>query len=131
MGIVQSVIDNRKHKREVKSSVQKQRLSNIAAGRVAEAQWNLESVKRSGWRAHWVTILFSVPLILAFIPAYVPALGAGFTVLAGMPIWYQAGVSAMIASAFGLQAISNNRMNNAYTLPAKVKEAAVVIHNEH
>ena len=128
MGIVQSVIDNRKHKREVKSSVQKQRLSNIAEGRVAEAQWNLKAIENSGWKDEWLTILLSIPLILAFFPPAISALHAGFLVLSEMPVWYQSGVGVMIASSFGYQKYAKTVMNKAYTLPSGKEKA---VSNEH
>ena len=62
LGIVENVLENRKHKRETKAAIQKQRLANIEAGRVAEAQWNIKAIENAGWKDEWLTIILSIPL---------------------------------------------------------------------
>ncbi len=120
-GLIGQVLDNRKHKKDLKHAVQTQRIKNVEAGRVAESEWNVAALKNSGWKDEWFVILLSVPLIGAFIPGMVPDIMAGFTALEGMPVWYQSGIAVAIASSFGLQKYANtsfkNKMNKAYTLP--------------
>lgn len=117
-GIISNVLEGRKHKRETKAAIQQQRLSNIEAGRVSEAQWNIKAIENSGWKDEWLTLVLSMPLVLAFIPIAVPHLHAGFAVLETMPIWYQSALAVMIASSFGYQKYATTKMNKAFTLPS-------------
>ena len=51
----------------------------------------------------YLLILFSVPMILAFIPPMVPYVIAGFEILQGLPVWYQWSITGMVAATFGLR----------------------------
>lgn len=119
--IAKGVIQNRQHKRELKHAVQIQRIQNVEAGRVAEAEWNVKALENSGWKDEWFVLLLSVPLVLAFFPTAVPYVMEGFNALEQMPGWYQSGLGVAIAASFGFQKYANvsmkNQMNKAYTLP--------------
>ena len=104
-------------KEELKDVQHERRIEVIQQGNAAEASWNLKALENSGWKDEWLTILFSIPMILAFFPGAVPHVMAGFVALESMPIWYQSAVALMVASAFGYQKFINNNMMNAYTLP--------------
>ena len=71
------------------------------------ADWETAMARASNqsWKDEWITILFSIPLILAFIPPAVPHVQEGFRVLAGMPEWYQYGLSVIIAASFGVRGV--------------------------
>ena len=75
--------------------------------RAAESDANWESImaQNSGnsWKDEWLTLLFSVPMILAFFPSMVDDVQAGFEVLAGMPSWYQYTLSVIVAASFGVR----------------------------
>ena len=45
----------------------------------------------SSWKDEWLVILFSIPLILAFIPGMEGVVQNGFDQLNRMPEWYQYG----------------------------------------
>ena len=117
VGIIESILDNRKNKRETKAAIQTKRLENIREGRISEAEWNLKAIENSGWKDEWMTLILSVPLVLAFIPDAVPHLRAGFAALMEMPVWYQGAVAVMIAASFGYQKYVTTMFNKAYTLP--------------
>lgn len=55
------------------------------------------------WKDEYLLVLFSIPLILAFIPPLVPYVIAGFQVLQGLPAWYQWSITGMVAATFGLR----------------------------
>jgi hypothetical protein len=55
------------------------------------------------WKDEYLLLLFSIPLILAFIPAMVPYVTAGFAVLKTLPAWYQWSITGMVAATFGLR----------------------------
>lgn len=65
----------------------------------------LAQISNSGWKDEWFTFLFSIPLILAFIPPCVPFLKAGFQALEQMPLWYKAFLGAAITASFGLNTV--------------------------
>jgi hypothetical protein len=51
----------------------------------------------------YLLLLFSIPLILCFIPVSVPWVTAGFAVLHTLPLWYQWAITGMVAATFGLR----------------------------
>src|SRR6056300_1317915 len=55
----------------------------------AEIDWDLEAIKGSqnSWKDEWLVILFSIPMILAFIPGMEGVVERGFTQLEAMPEW--------------------------------------------
>jgi len=55
------------------------------------------------WKDEWLTLLFSIPLILAFIPSAVPYVMQGFEALEAMPQWYQYTLSIIVAASFGVR----------------------------
>jgi hypothetical protein len=69
------------------------------------ADWETAMARASNtsWKDEWITILFSIPLVLAFVPSAVPYVREGFAVLATMPDWYQYGLSVIIAASFGVR----------------------------
>lgn len=70
-----------------------------------EADWEKIMAENSGnsWKDEWLTLLFSIPLILAFIPSMVPYVHEGFKVLEIMPDWYQYTLSVIVAASFGVR----------------------------
>ena len=71
------------------------------------ADWETAMARASNtsWKDEWITILFSIPLVLAFVPSAVPYVREGFAVLATMPDWYQYGLSVIIAASFGVRGV--------------------------
>ena len=69
------------------------------------ADWETAMARASNtsWKDECITILFSIPLVLAFVPSAVPYVREGFAVLATMPQWYQYGLSVIIAASFGVR----------------------------
>ena len=67
--------------------------------------WDLESIKGShnSWKDEWLVILFSVPLILAFIPGMEGVVANGFAQLDAMPEWYQYSLGVIVAASFGVR----------------------------
>ena len=55
------------------------------------ADWEAYMAQNSGnsWKDEWLTVLFSIPLVLAFFPSAVPYVVKGFEALSLMPDWYQ------------------------------------------
>ena len=70
-----------------------------------EIDWDLEMAKGSSnsWKDEWLTILFSIPLILAFIPGMEEVVKNGFVQLEAMPEWYQYSLGVIVAASFGVR----------------------------
>ena len=70
-----------------------------------EIDWDLEAIKGSqnSWKDEWLVILFSIPLILAFIPGGEGIVQKGFAQLEQMPEWYQYSLGVIIAASFGVR----------------------------
>lgn len=70
-----------------------------------EIDWDLEAIKgsQSSWKDEWLVILFSVPLVLAFIPGMEGIVANGFAQLDAMPEWYQYSLGVIVAASFGVR----------------------------
>ena len=70
-----------------------------------EIDWDLEMAKgsTSSWKDEWLTILFSIPLVLAFIPGMEEVVANGFAQLQAMPEWYQYSLGVVVAASFGVR----------------------------
>ena len=70
-----------------------------------EIDWDLEMAKgsQSSWKDEWLTILFSIPLILAFVPGMEEVVANGFARLNEMPEWYQYSLGVIVAASFGVR----------------------------
>ncbi len=70
-----------------------------------EIDWDLEMARgsQSSWKDEWLVILFSIPLILAFIPGMGDVVANGFQQLEQMPQWYQYSLGVIVAASFGVR----------------------------
>ncbi len=70
-----------------------------------EIDWDLEMAKgsQSSWKDEWLTVLFSIPLVLAFIPGMEEVVKNGFARLNEMPEWYQYSLGVIVAASFGVR----------------------------
>ena len=76
-----------------------------------EIDWDLEMAKgsASSWKDEWLTILFSIPLILAFIPGMEEVVKNGFDRLNELPDWYQYLVFLVCSAALGIKGMDKFR----------------------
>ena len=70
-----------------------------------EIDWDFEMARASSssWKDEWLVILFSIPLILAFIPGMEGVVQNGFEQLNKMPEWYQYSLGVIVAASFGVR----------------------------
>ena len=70
-----------------------------------EIDWDLEMAKgsQSSWKDEWLTVLFSIPLVMAFIPGMEEVVANGFKQLNEMPEWYQYSLGVIVAASFGVR----------------------------
>ena len=74
-----------------------------------EIDWDLKMADASAnsWKDEWLTILFSVPLILAFCGDWGNEIvQAGFTALETMPTWYQYSLGGIVSASIGMRSVS-------------------------
>lgn len=70
-----------------------------------EASWDARAQQdmKYSWKDEWFVILFSIPLIMAFIPSMQPYVLEGFKTLDQTPEWYMLLVSGIVCATFGLR----------------------------
>ena len=71
-----------------------------------EIDWDLKMADASAhsWKDEWLTVLFSVPLILAFCGEWGRQIVSdGFTALEAMPEYYQYTLGTIVAASFGMR----------------------------
>lgn len=76
------------------------------AGQMADANWEVESIRNSGWKDEWFTILLSIPMVLCFIPGFDMTVLRGFAAIEQTPRWYQVAFLAVVGSAIGVRILT-------------------------
>lgn len=102
-GIGNNVVDYFKKKAELKNAIHQRKLELISQGLHADAQWEIEQIKNSGWKDEWVLILLSIPLVGVFIPKMQPYILEGFRILETTPGWYRWLVLAIFTAIYGIR----------------------------
>ena len=76
----------------------------IASGEIA---WDnkMADASANSWKDEYLTILVSIPLILAFI-GYEDVVMRGFVALDAMPDFYKTAVGVVFAASFGVKAMT-------------------------
>ena len=79
-------------------------MTKVATG---EMEWNQAWAEgaQSSWKDEWLTILVSIPLILAFT-GYDDVVQRGFEALEAMPSYYKTAVGVVFAASFGVQSVT-------------------------
>ena len=74
-------------------------------GQKITADWdtNAQQQMKYTWKDEYLMILFSIPLIMAFVPGYQDDIKKGFEVLKETPDWYMFSVIGIVAATFGLR----------------------------
>lgn len=74
-------------------------------GQKVEADWDRTAQKQmeNTYKDEYLLLLFSVPLIGAFIPEYQETVLQGFEVLSKTPEWYMMSILGMVAATYGLR----------------------------
>jgi hypothetical protein len=97
---------------ETKKAKAKQKLVKIEAETSlmekqisGEIDWDVEAVKGSkgSWKDEYLTILFSIPLLLCFLPWTVEYVERGFEALAMTPDWYKYTLGVIVSASFGIK----------------------------
>jgi len=118
LGLIQSVVgagtslvsgwQNRKtakveSKIQIDEAVTNAEIKRIDKRGSADIAWEDTSLKQSGWKDEFWTIIIAIPMVMCFIPGLVGYVERGFEALEKTPMWYQALVATAFASAFGVK----------------------------
>ena len=101
-GLATAYLESKTAVRLTEAEIKKKQLTG-------EIDWDLEAIKatENSCKDEWITLLFSVPLILAFCGDTGRQIVAdGFESLGGMPQWYQVGLGAVVSASVGQRAVS-------------------------
>ena len=92
-----------------KTAVQKAEAQIRMKEATGEIDWELAAIRatQSSWKDEWLTILFSIPLILSLCGNWGRQIVTdGFIALQSMPDWYQISLGAIVAASFGIRSVS-------------------------
>ena len=94
-----------KRKAEEKQATHERKLEVIKH----ESNWDNIQATNAGtsWKDEWLTLLFSIPLVMAFVPSAVPYVIEGFNALETMPEWYRVYLGVIMAASFGVRQLVN------------------------
>ena len=92
-----------------KVAVQKANAEIKVKQATGEIDWDLAAIKatQNSWKDEWITLLFSIPLILAFCGDWGNNIvQAGFVALETMPAWYQYSLGGIVSASIGIRSVS-------------------------
>lgn len=100
-------VENKKAENNLKLEVTKAKTaiaSKVASG---EMEWNQSMAEASSnsWKDEYLTILVSIPLVLAFI-GYDDVVTSGFAALEACPDYYKTALGVVFAASFGVQKLT-------------------------
>ena len=101
-GLATSVIDGKTQVKLTEAEIKKKQLTG-------ELDWDIEAIRatQKSWKDEWITLLFSIPLILAFCGDWGnQVVQAGFTSLEAMPTWYQYSLGGIVSASIGMRSVS-------------------------
>jgi len=99
-------VEKQKAKNEVAVATAKAEAVVMQKKATGEIDWDLKmaDASASSWKDEWLTIIFSVPLVLSFCGDWGRKIVAdGFEALATMPEWYQYTLGVIVAASFGVR----------------------------
>ena len=76
-----------------------------AAQSTADWERIMAEASKNSWKDEWLTIVFSIPLILVFIPSAVPHIQKGFDALSTLPEWYHQVLFLIVSASFGVKGV--------------------------
>ena len=102
-------VEKQKAKTEVAIATAKAEAVVMQKKATGEIDWDLKmaDASASSWKDEWLTIIFSVPLVLSFCGDWGrQVVSDGFEALTTMPEWYQYTLGVIVAASFGVRSAS-------------------------
>ena len=106
--VVKGVVASKKAKAEQKLTKIKAETELLNKQISGEVEWDIQAIKQAegSWKDEYLTILFSIPLLLCFIPFTVEYVERGFTALQQTPDWYKYTLGVIVSASFGIKGAS-------------------------
>jgi len=106
--VVGGIVATKKAKAEQKLTKIKAETEVLQQQIKGEIDWDVEAIKgsRESWKDEYLTILFSIPLLLCFLPFTVEYVERGFAALAMTPDWYKYTLGVIVSASFGIKGAS-------------------------
>ncbi len=113
---VEAVIEYKQRKRELKAEIEMEKLRGKAEYERAKTQrasesegrdheWEMESIRNSGWKDEFVLLILSIPLITSFLPWTAEATKQGFLALNETPLWYRTIIGSILLAVYGIRMV--------------------------
>ena len=97
----------REHELNVKKIEVNYELAKNGMNIAANSDITSQKAMKTTYKDEWFVALFSIPLILAFVPEYQGVVLKGFDTLSKTPDWYMWLVTGMVSATFGLRFMFN------------------------
>ena len=105
-GIVQGKVEQKAAESKAKVAKAEAQAQIMLSQATSEADWEkiMAEGSQESWKDEWLTILFSVPLVLAFCGEWGRDIVAdGFSALNAMPDYYRYTLGAIVSASFGIR----------------------------
>ena len=105
-GIVQGKMEQKAAETKAKVAKAEAQAQIMLSQATSEADWEkvMAEGSRDSWKDEWLTILFSVPLVLAFCGEWGRNIVMdGFAALDAMPDYYRSTLGAIVSASFGIR----------------------------
>ena len=105
-GIVQGKMEQKAAETKAKVAKAEAQAQIMLSQATSEADWEkvMAEGSRDSWKDEWLTILFSVPLVLAFCGEWGRNIVMdGFAALDAMPDYYRYTLGAIVSASFGIR----------------------------
>lgn len=105
-GIVQGKMEQKAAETKAKVAKAEAQAQIMLSQATSEADWEkvMAEGSQDSWKDEWLTILFSVPLILAFCGEWGRDIVTdGFVALNAMPDYYRYTLGAIVSASFGIR----------------------------
>ena len=90
-------------KMELEDALHQRKLNLILEGLHADAAWEIEQIRNSGWKDEYVLIVLSAPYIGCWFPVVQDYVLKGFEVLDRTPDYYKWLVLMVFAATYGIR----------------------------
>ena len=103
--VIKGFVDTKKAKAEQKLTAIKAETEIKKKQIAGEIEGDVEAMKASkdSWKDEYLTIIFSIPLLLCFIPFTVEYVERGFAALAQTPDWYKYTLGLIVSATFSIR----------------------------
>ena len=86
-----------------KAEYERQKTARAEASEGRDHEWEMLSIRNSGYKDEWVLFLVSIPMVMSFIPSTVQYVVSGFEALEGTPPWYRFMITAIFLAIYGIR----------------------------